>query len=296
MFRTRLISGIILLILAIGFIFVGGLPLWAVSLAISLIGLYELYKVVGIEKKLLGVVGYLSVLSYYIHIAISKVYIYFELEDIAELRRWSTYSRNLEIIMAYFIIALLAIMAIYVLTFPKYSTEQVAICFMGIFYVGVFFSYLYLTRVMQGGSYYAWLIIISSWGSDTCAYVSGMLLGRHKIAPVLSPKKTVEGCLGGVIGSSLIGYIFATVCISGFSDSLYPRLTCAASCAIGAVISQIGDLAASAIKRNHSIKDYGHIIPGHGGILDRFDSMLFTAPIVYFSIVFIQYFIGKLIG
>ena len=103
------------------------------------------------------------------------------------------------------------------------------------------------------------------------------------MAPKLSPKKSIEGAIGGIVGAAIIGGIFGMVCASQLKEFSYPELQCAIICAIGAVISQIGDLAASAIKRNHNIKDYGKLIPGHGGVLDRFDSIIFTAPIIYYA-------------
>ena len=120
-----------------------------------------------------------------------------------------------------------------------------------------------------------WLVFLSSWGADTCAYCVGRLFGKHKMAPVLSPKKSVEGAVGGVIGAGLLGFIFAHV----FHE---PTVAYAVICAAGALISMVGDLAASAIKRDKGIKDYGKLIPGHGGVLDRFDSVIFTAPVIYF--------------
>ena len=129
---------------------------------------------------------------------------------------------------------------------------------------------------------------MSSWGCDTCAYCVGMLIGRHKLAPVLSPKKSIEGAVGGVAGAALLGFLYATVFGASMAEVQNPQVACALACAIAAVISQIGDLAASAIKRNHQVKDYGHLIPGHGGILDRFDSMLFTAPAIFFAVTFLR--------
>ena len=130
-----------------------------------------------------------------------------------------------------------------------------------------------------------WLIFIGSWGSDTMAYVVGRKLGKTKIAPKLSPKKSLEGLIGGIVGAALIGIIFAlifrTQLLESFSN---PILIFGLTGAIGSVVSQIGDMAASAIKRNKGIKDYGTLIPGHGGILDRFDSVIFIAPIVYFML------------
>ena len=101
------------------------------------------------------------------------------------------------------------------------------------------------------------------------------------MSPVLSPKKSVEGAVGGVVGAALLGAIYAAV-VQG------PMLEYAVICAIGALISMVGDLAASAIKRNHNIKDYGTLIPGHGGIMDRFDSVIFTAPVIYYLSMFMM--------
>ena len=184
--------------------------------------------------------------------------------------------------------ALMLLMAVYVFTFPKYKTEEITAAFFGVFYVAMMLSYLYLVRRMPDGKYLVWLIFISSWGCDTCAYCVGMLIGKHKLAPVVSPKKSVEGAIGGVAGSAVLGLLYAKLLGGNMAEVGNPMLACAAACAIAAVISQVGDLAASAIKRNHDVKDYGHLIPGHGGVLDRFDSMIFTAPANYFAITFLR--------
>ena len=247
MFRTRLISGIVLVALAILLVTKGGVLLYCVTAAISLIGMFELYRVMGIEKKAPGIAGYLACLGYY--------------------------------------------GSIYVFTFPKYGTEQITVAFFGIFYLGIMLSYLYQVRAMADGKYLVWLIFLSSWGCDTCAYCAGMLLGKHRLAPVLSPKKSIEGAVGGVVGSALLGCIYAYFFGGKMDVVCNPMVACAVACAIAAVISQIGDLAASAIKRNHNVKDYGNLIPGHGGILDRFDSVIFTAPAVYWAVYLINQFL-----
>ena len=146
-------------------------------------------------------------------------------------------------------------------------------------------SFIYLVRELPHGIYTVWMIFISSWICDTCAYAVGMLFGKHKLAPVLSPKKSIEGAIGGVAGAALVGLIYAMVLKNaGISQSnllwVFPVIS-----AVGAVISQVGDLAASAVKRNFGIKDYGKLIPGHGGIMDRFDSVVFTAPMIYYLAV-----------
>ena len=154
-------------------------------------------------------------------------------------------------------------------------------------YVGVMLSYIPLTGNLFGGAWLLWLIIIGSWGSDTCAYVVGKLCGKHHFS-ALSPKKTVEGCIGGIVGSALIALIYSyffPVQIRYIINVhiLFPLVAC-----VCAFISMIGDLSASAIKRNYDIKDYGRLIPGHGGVLDRFDSVIFVAPVIYYFIIFVQ--------
>ena len=130
--------------------------------------------------------------------------------------------------------------------------------------------------------YFVWVIFISSWISDTCAYCVGMLFGKHKLAPILSPKKSIEGSIGGIAGSALVGALFGYFIVEQVITEQQVTWIFALIGAIGSVVSQIGDLAASAIKRNYEIKDYGNLIPGHGGIMDRFDSVLVTAPMIYF--------------
>lgn len=266
MFWTRLISGIVLVILSVIVVTAGGGLLFAVVGCISLIGMYELFRVMKIEREPLGIVGYLAGITYY-------GLLWFDGEQYVSL-------------MA--IAALMLLMTIYVFTFPKYGTEQVTVAFFGIFYLAVMLSYLYQVREMPDGLYLVWLIFLSSWGCDTCAYCVGMLIGRHRLTPVLSPKKSIEGAVGGVAGAALLGYLFGMLLGGRMLEVEDPRLACALACAIAAVISQIGDLAASAIKRNHDVKDYGHLIPGHGGVLDRFDSTIFTAPAVFFALTFLK--------
>lgn len=265
MFTTRLVSGIILVMIAFVVVSAGGSILFATTGIISLIGLFELYRVMKIEKTPVGMIGYLTTLSFF-------GLLWFGGEEYVTL-------------MA--IAALMLLMSVYVFTFPKYDTQEIMAAFFGVFYVPMMLSYLYQVREMPDGSYLVWLIFFSSWGCDTCAYCVGMLLGKHKLAPVLSPKKSIEGAVGGVIGAALLGYIYALLVGHRMLDIVDPQWACAMACAIAAAISQIGDLAASAIKRNHNIKDYGHLIPGHGGILDRFDSMLFTAPAIFFAVSFL---------
>lgn len=240
----------------------GGYVLWGTALAVSLIGLGELYRAVGVwekDSKGLAITGFLAAAFYYVLL-------------LPGLEEYST---------IYLVFAMAAVLAVYVFAFPKYRSEQVMASFFGIVYVCVMLSYIYLTRTMQDGAFLVWLIFICSWGCDTCAYCVGILIGKHKMSPILSPKKSIEGAVGGVLGAALLGAIYAAI-VGAHLEAENPVASYAVICAAGALISMVGDLAASAIKRNHEIKDYGTLIPGHGGILDRFDSVIFTAPVIYF--------------
>jgi phosphatidate cytidylyltransferase len=260
MFKTRLLSGIILVLIALFTIISGGDILFITILLISMIGLSELYKIKNIEKKLLGITGYIAAICYYCLLR-------FGLKDD----------------MMYFIMGfLILLMMEYVFGFPKFRSEEIMTTFFGLFYVAIMLSYIYQTRLLEDGAYIVWLIFICSWGCDTCAYCVGMLIGKHKMAPKLSPKKSIEGAIGGMIGAALIGSIYAFMIGKFLTNSQSAIVSYALICAVGAIIAQVGDLAASAIKRNHDIKDYGRLIPGHGGVLDRFDSVIFTAPVIYF--------------
>lgn len=129
----------------------------------------------------------------------------------------------------------------------------------------------------QVGQFIVLLPLLAAWGADTCALFAGMLFGKHKLAPVVSPKKTVEGAVGGVIGGAVLVLLAVLVmnALMGLDMPVWAALVLGGA---GAVLGEIGDLSFSIIKRQTGIKDYGHIFPGHGGVLDRFDSVLFVAP------------------
>jgi phosphatidate cytidylyltransferase len=136
---------------------------------------------------------------------------------------------------------------------------------------------------VNDGWYYFALGLLSPWISDVFAYFTGVLIGKHKIVPHISPKKTWEGCIGGAIGCSVVVSLYFSFVIYRFTEVKIPFLTVVfASAAVGfllSVVSQLGDWMASALKRWAGIKDFGSILPGHGGIMDRFDSVFFTLPI-----------------
>ena len=261
MFKTRLISGIVLVAAAVLSIGVGGWLLFFVLAAVSAVGMLELYRAMGVCEKqlnLLAVTGFFGAALYY---AATRAGV-------------ETYG------LASLVLAMILLLAVYVFSYPKYQAEQVMAAFFGIVYVAVMLSFIFLAREIGDNGVVVWLVFICSWGCDTCAYCVGMLIGKHKMAPILSPKKSIEGAVGGVAGAAILGVIYASV-------NHRPMLEYAVISVAGALISMVGDLAASAIKRNKGIKDYGKLIPGHGGVLDRFDSVIITAPVIYYLAKFI---------
>ena len=155
-----------------------------------------------------------------------------------------------------------------------------AASFMGVFYASFAFSCLIWLRA-NTGSYRYLLVFIGPWVSDTFAYLTGRAIGKHKLIPEVSPKKTVEGAVGGVVFAALAFVLYGWILRRFFTPgSSVDLLVMGGAGALIAVISQIGDLAMSVIKRRYGVKDFGRIFPGHGGVLDRFDSVLLTAPVL----------------
>jgi phosphatidate cytidylyltransferase len=271
MFRTRLLSGIVLVIIAFAAFLLGAPVLTILLFAISLVGYGELTKALGVsegrdEKMHFGapkIVGCAGVVLYYLALFLTDIGI---LEN------------GMFFLTACVTAVFLAELFAYVFAFPKYQAEQISFAFFSFIYAPVMLSFIDLTRGLENGKFLVWFVLICSWGCDTCAYCVGKLIGKKKIFPVLSPKKSLEGCVGGVVGAAFIAFLYGIFVADDIPESLLFALVGA----IGAVVSMVGDLAASAIKRNKGIKDYGKLIPGHGGIMDRFDSVIVTAPIIYF--------------
>ena len=274
MIRFR--SSVILMIITVAAVVSGGYVLWSVSLIVTLIGLMELYRAVGVNIAPVAFVGYLASIGWYVRVLLGFIGKAEAFED----------EKGLALLVVGFLIVLLGF---YVFQFPKHNSEQVTMVFFGLFYVAFTLSCIFRLRISAGGAYTVWLIFIGSWGADTSAYLVGRKIGKHKIVPVLSPKKSLEGFIGGIFGAILIGVIYAIIFRNDLSEFFNnPILDFAIISAAASVVSMIGDLAASAIKRDKQIKDYGKLIPGHGGILDRFDSVIFIAPIVYYLVMFLS--------
>lgn len=192
-------------------------------------------------------------------------------------------------LLAILIFGMLFMMLIYVMKYPVYHPLDLMSAFFSVVYIGVMLSMIYLLRQENDGIYYVWFIFIGSWVCDTCAYFAGSLLGRHKMAPVLSPKKTIEGAVGGVLGSILVALIYGLILSHIKNISMAQVAFYCLIAFVTSIFSQVGDLTASAVKRHFDVKDYGALIPGHGGILDRFDSCIVTAPLIYILVSLVRF-------
>ncbi|MFL0246951.1 phosphatidate cytidylyltransferase [Candidatus Clostridium stratigraminis] len=243
------------------FIFIGGVYLKYFTLLVSLIGMYEFFNVIKNKNiNALKSIAYTSCILYYIFL---------------------NHNTNFHLILLIIIAALFIMLCIPVLN-TKYNFIDVSCTLFGFVYIAVFFSFLVLINYKSQGNYLIWLVFISSWLCDTTAYYVGRAFGKNKLCPKVSPNKTIEGSLGGLLGSTIacgiLGIVFTHF---GVSIPLYHYILIGALCG---VFCQFGDLTASSIKRLVNVKDYSNLIPGHGGILDRFDSILFAALVVYYYI------------
>lgn len=283
--KERTISAVVIVIVALAAILPGGIILAAVLYAISVIAYMELTRACGVGQKdtkelnALQIAGIVAVTGYYF-----VVYLKHPGEGTIHFLEAIQFTVLDTGVMIALFFSLIMMMSVYVFAFPKYSAHQVMAAYFSLVYAPAMLSFVFLTRQLEHGIYLVWMIFINSWISDTCAYLVGVMSGRHKLAPVLSPKKSVEGAVGGLVGSALVGALYGWYLDSVLETHNLAVLLLVVG-GVGSVISQIGDLAASAIKRNYEIKDYGRLIPGHGGIMDRFDSVIFTAPITYFLII-----------
>ncbi len=160
----------------------------------------------------------------------------------------------------------------------KLPFSKVAICLAGGLLIPYLLCSIMRLRMMELGRVYVLMPFVIAFMSDTCAYFVGKFLGRHKLAPTISPKKTIEGLFGGIAGAVLGMMIYCLVLMLGF-DQRVNFLLAIVYGMLGSLASVLGDLTFSVIKRQTGIKDYGKLIPGHGGVLDRFDSMTVVAPL-----------------
>ena len=276
--KTRIITAIVGILVLIGVMFTFNTMVFnLVIAAITLIAIHEIYSALGFEKK--------------------DWLMYAVLVPYTLLVMLSSYSamRKLVMPMSFVLVTFFAIYLVVRNGTISYQKASGLLVFSGIV-IFCFYSFVLLKERLPvekfgyDAVFFILLILCFAWGGDTCAYFAGRAFGKHKLCPVVSPKKTVEGAIGGVAGDLILclvlTYVFAAVAgvqINWLSLCIFLP--------IGAVASIFGDLCASIIKRQFGIKDYGNIMPGHGGVMDRFDSWAFVAPLLYIWNIYLP-FIG----
>ncbi len=271
MARTRIISGLVGLVLLIGVLYMGSIVLGIVVSIIAAIGLYEFYNSISKTKGIqpIKIVGYLSVVPLLV----------------LGLQKTGWYNIDLGIMTGLSVCLIIFVsMAIIVFGHKKYNIVDACATAFGIAYIPFLMGFIIVLRNMEYGNILIWLIFIGAWGTDTLAYTFGRLFGKRKIIPEISPKKTLAGALGGILGCILLMVIYGII-VNNYFDLNIRYIALVLLGLFCGVISQIGDWAASAIKRYVDVKDFGNIMPGHGGVLDRFDSILFVAPVIYYVLV-----------
>ena len=277
---VRIISSIVAIPILMFFIIAGGLPLSLAVLVLSLIGMFELYRAVSGRIKAVHFVGFAAETLF--------SFAFCNMPD------GSLIYASAEAAYPIFVLSAVSTFAILIILVFGHKTNTIidgSITLFGFFYVGVTLSLILFLR--SSGMEFVWLPFIFAFGSDTGAYFIGSKFGRHKLCPELSPKKSVEGAVGGVVSAALLTFVYLMLCNRFYKELDSVLIACLTAVSVfGAVMSQIGDLAASSIKRFTGIKDYGKLMPGHGGVLDRFDSVLFTVPTVYLALFFCERYLG----
>lgn len=187
---------------------------------------------------------------------------------------------SLQTLIVSFFIGIILLFLKIIITKMKTNFEDVAITGFGIMYILAFIIFIPLLYKCENGKFLIWYLAIAAWGTDTFAYAVGMKFGKHKLTPI-SPKKSVEGSIAGIIGAVILSIIYTNI-LNNIWNFEISYIAIVGIATILSVLGQIGDLAASSVKRFTGIKDFGKIIPGHGGMLDRIDSILLIAPFAYF--------------
>ena len=280
--KTRVITAIVGIIVLIGVMFTFNTLIFnLVIAAITLIAVHEIYSALGFEKK--DWLMYAVLVPYTLLVMTSNYQV----------------MRRLVMPMSFLLVTFYAIYLVVRNGTISYQKASGLLMFSGIV-IFCFYSFIRLKELLPVEQYgydavfFILLILCFAWGGDTCAYFAGRAFGKHKLCPVVSPKKTVEGAVGGVLGTMVFG-VLITVIYSIAADrmeeftrsnigvSMYVIIALLAC--VAAVLGIYGDLFASVVKRQCGIKDYGTIFPGHGGILDRFDSVMFIAPFVTMVVI-----------
>lgn len=273
---TRVLSGIVMAVVITSSIYFSPYPFGALLLFCSIVAIYELSKAIGIHSENKKI----NILELIMYLGTTGLYLVTTFSDLNTVDQWT---------LAVLVATILALMGAFVLTFPKYTTSKIMKAVAMLMYAPLMLSFGYRIRLHAEHPFImCGLIFLVACGSDAFAYFVGSALGKHKLAPKLSPKKSIEGAVGAIVLTGISCVVYAIIFNRlGIIDERY-IVVIAIMGALGSVISQIGDLMASAIKRNYNVKDYGKLIPGHGGIMDRVDSWLVVMPVIYILLIFAQ--------
>lgn len=231
---------------------------------VAIFALFELYNALGLSKNVpLALCGILCAFSFMFGWIIDKA-----------------------MIMPLVFLYMFLLFGIMILYHKSVSFKEISVMFFLSAYVLFSMSHIVHIRQMELGYILVFLVFIGSFATDTCAYFAGTFLGKRKLCVEISPKKTVEGAIGGILGCILFMVLYAVFIknVLHYNINIWGFIILAL---LASVFSEIGDLAASVIKRQYKVKDFGNILPGHGGVMDRLDSILFVAPLVYY---FLYYF------
>ena len=278
--KTRVITAIIMAIFGLPLLIFSNTPIYPVAAGIlAAISVFEVLRVMGIQKKLL-----ISIPSLIIAVPLPLFADDFFHEwypgGVGHFPHFTYFC----IVLCVFFIYLLYLITVAVFTKGAVSVQTIGPVFISVFYVVASFTSLVISRTLEGGAFTFLLAFICPWFSDMFAYFTGRLFGKHKLIPEISPKKTVEGAIGGIIFGTAIAPIYgfvATLMPFGLTEGVVPNyivLTVAGF--ILSIVGQVGDLWASLIKRSYGAKDFSNIFPGHGGVLDRFDSVLACSTVL----------------
>lgn len=283
--KARIISGvlasIILIIIMAQPPFVVGITIFVVSL----VALFEFYQCIRkVDFHPVRVVGFFSCIMFLLYLLYQAFAHDVDKTLLGDLSR-VLFQRN----MIFLIIYLVTVYLLLQLVFHRnrFTLEDVAVTLLGVIYIPFLLSFIFLIRFLDNGFELAWLVFVGAFSTDIFAYFVGKFFGKTRLLPDISPNKTVAGGVGGVIGSIVCTTLYGVLYANGFAGLQIPFYHYIFLGLLCGTIAQLGDWVASAIKRSVGIKDFGHIIPGHGGLLDRIDSLLFVAPAVYFYLQFL---------
>lgn len=231
---------------------------------LSVISMYEIIRCIGQQKRII------ETIPAYLIAAVLPIF-----ARISEFQ-----SIFIVVATALFFCYMFYLLCISMLSKRDYDLDEASILFTLSFYVIMGFTTLVLTRELPNGEYIFLLAFIGAWSTDTFAFFTGKLFGKHKLMPQISPKKTVEGAIGGMV-FCVIGFLVFGFVVGKIFNEVPNYLALAALGVISACVAQFGDLITSSIKRKYGKKDFGNILPGHGGIMDRFDSIIAIGPFIY---------------